>query len=264
VVEEEEARELVKFSPGVAKYAHYPDDLVLVWRFAHILGSMCPAALQTVRQEHLYTTILKGVRLMHLCDYNYSDVVMTLAHTSIYFTSIFESVGHKMGENEAAMVCVLLMFLAHSFVLDESCPLRYWQKHIFRKYCTLKVLDAALFRLFRMRDYLLRITEEEERHVLRILLRPAHELDIIVTGPEAPHFGGVKGCSDDEQHQYFRKDTDNHSIQLVRGARSNHHVANGHGHRNTATNGASAQRAPGRPTKPVSPEEKLRGGRSCC
>jgi len=164
-------REVIRYSPETAKYAHFPDDLVLVWRFVTMLAEISPDAGRKVRTEQLYKNVLQGVRLMHLCDYNYSDVVVTLAYASVYFHSIYGAIGHKMSEFEAAHVCVLLIYLAHSFLLDETCPLRCWQKYVFRKYCTLKVLDAALFRLFSMRkDYGLRVTPEQEKHALTVLL----------------------------------------------------------------------------------------------
>ncbi|CAE7394456.1 unnamed protein product [Symbiodinium natans] len=65
-----------------------------------------------------------GIRLMHLCEYHYADVVLTLAYASVYFRSAFNNIGQKMSDYEAAHVCVLLIYLAHSFLLDETCPLR--------------------------------------------------------------------------------------------------------------------------------------------
>jgi len=157
----------ISIGPEVAKYAHYEEDLMLVTRFCTMLAEAAPSAPSKVKHDQLYKTVLQGIRLMHLCDYEYSDVVMVLAHASVYFRNTFASIGYKMSEHEAAHVCVLLIYLAHSFLLDETCPLRCWQKHIFRKYCTLKVLDAALFRLFKMRGFLLRISKDEERMALR-------------------------------------------------------------------------------------------------
>merc|ERR1719217_1640884 len=125
---------------------------------------------QAIKHEGFYKNVMQGVRLMHLCDYDYADVVLVLAYASVYFRSTFSSIGKKMSPNEAAHVVVLLIYLAHAFLLDETCPLRIWQKHIFRKYCTLKVLDAALFRLFQMQGFQLRISEEEERRALSLLL----------------------------------------------------------------------------------------------
>mmetsp|Transcript_12522 Transcript_12522/g.33645 ORF Transcript_12522/g.33645 Transcript_12522/m.33645 type:complete len:365 (+) Transcript_12522:162-1256(+) len=180
-VTDEITRQVIRFRPDTAKYAHFPDDLVLVWRFANVLGATSPAALAKVKHEQLYKTVLQGIRLMHLCDYHYSDVVVTLAYASVYFRRIFNEIGHKMSDYEAAHVSVLLIYLAHCFVLDETCPLRCWQKYIFRKYCSLKVLDAALFQLFDMKDYVLRITVAEEKQALEALLASNSEVDVILS-----------------------------------------------------------------------------------
>lgn len=181
-----DSEEIVAMSPEVSKYAHYQCDLVMVSRFAHVLykgilqelwsdaekGLITHAEAkkrcsQAVKHDGVYKTVLQGVRLMHLCDYDYADVVLVLGYATVYFRSTFSSIGKKMSPNEAAHVVVLLIYLAHAFLLDETCPLRIWQKHIFRKYCTLKVLDAALFRLFQMRPgFKLRISDEEERTAL--------------------------------------------------------------------------------------------------
>lgn len=166
---EDEAK-AIKIDRNAAKYAHYPDDLVLVWRFAAWLAEDTPAAADKVRHSMFYKTVLQGVRLMHLCGFHYSDVVLTLAYASIYFKSTFNRIGDTMRDSEAAHVCTLLIFLAHSFVLDETCPLRCWQQWVFKKYCTLKVLDTALFRLFNLQGFHLQLTEEEEQRALNALL----------------------------------------------------------------------------------------------
>jgi len=175
-LDEEEARS-IRIGPTAVKYAKFPEDLVLVWRFAALIAEASPAAAHKVRHDLFYKTVLQGVRLMHLCDFHYSDVVVTLAYASMYFQSTFVAIGHMMSETEAAHVCTLLIFLAHSFVLDETCPLRCWQRHIFRKYCTLKVLDAALFRLFDLRGFHLQLSKEEERGALSALLYSSKPLD---------------------------------------------------------------------------------------
>jgi len=171
----DEADDILSCKPEIGKYAHYKDDVVLVWRFAsliHGFGEAGENSLENSSAKHdtLFKKVLQGIRLMHLCEYHYADVVLTLAYASVYFRSAFTSLGRKMSDYEAAHVCVLLIYLAHSFLLDETCPLRVWQQHIFKKYCNLKVLDAALFRIFNMRDFRLRITEVEEKEALSVLL----------------------------------------------------------------------------------------------
>lgn len=160
--------EILMKNPDTVKYAHLPEDLVLVSRFCRLLGEGKEQVWELVKDnEGLFKTVLQGVRLMHLCDYQYPDIVLVLAYGSVYFKTTFAHIGHKMSKHEAAHVCVLLIYLAHGFLLDETCPLRCWHKHIFRKYCTLKVLDAALFRLFQMRtDFGLRVTDEEQKQAL--------------------------------------------------------------------------------------------------
>jgi len=187
----EKAREVIKFSAESAKYAQFPDDLVLVWRFTATLieatseGSPeTPNEEQQCTHDEIHRTVLQGVRLMHLCHYDYSDLVLTLAYASVYFQSTCQVIGHRMSGQEAAHVVVLLIFLAHTFVIDETCPLRYWQKFVFRKYCTLKVLDQALFRIFQMRDFRLRISDEDERQALSVLLSSPAGFDVILSAPE--------------------------------------------------------------------------------
>lgn len=172
----DEADDILSCKPDIGKYAHYKDDIVLVSRFAGLVyglaeqlgerGSVDPNA----KHDLLYKKVLQGIRLMHLCEYHYADVVLTLAYASVYFRGAFTSIGQKMSDYEAAHVCVLLIYLAHSFLLDETCPLRVWQQHIFKKYCNLKVLDAALYRIFKIRGFKLRITEAEEKEALSVLL----------------------------------------------------------------------------------------------
>lgn len=46
---------------------------------------------------------MQGIRLMHLCEYHYADVVLTLAYASVYFRSAFASIGQKMSDYEASL-----------------------------------------------------------------------------------------------------------------------------------------------------------------
>lgn len=174
--------DILELSPEVLRHAHYKCDLVLVSRFGQLLyksamqdslaAGMSVAdaekrSKKTVKHDPLYTNVLLAVRLLHLCNYEYADVVLVLAYASVYFRNCYATIGSEMSPTESAHVVVLLIFLAHVFLLDETCPLRIWQKHIFRQYCTLKVLNAALFRVFQMRPGLsLRITDEEESMAL--------------------------------------------------------------------------------------------------
>lgn len=180
-VDDDEAR-TIKIGPGASRYAKYPEDITLVRRFVKHLVEATPAAAEKVQDEAFYKVVLQGVRLLHLCDFEYSDVVLVLAYASVYFHTTYEAIGSMMSGAEAAHVCTLLIFLAHSFVLDETCPLRCWRSHVFRKYCTLKVLDAALFRLFNLRGFRLRLSVAEERAALAALLHSPAPQGILDVG----------------------------------------------------------------------------------
>mmetsp|Transcript_67276 Transcript_67276/g.197498 ORF Transcript_67276/g.197498 Transcript_67276/m.197498 type:complete len:338 (-) Transcript_67276:317-1330(-) len=164
--------------PDMARFAKYPDDLVLVLRFMDTLEGVASRA----KGETTCKTILQGVRLMHSCKYSYADIVLTLTYTSVYFRETVDQINQNMCDYEAAHVCALLMFLAHSFILDETCPLKFWQQNIFKHYCSLKILDMALFRLFRLLNFQLRISNDDEQRGLSILLSneaSAKDLDLI-------------------------------------------------------------------------------------
>ncbi|CAE7574489.1 unnamed protein product [Symbiodinium pilosum] len=126
----DEADDILSCKPEIGKYAHFKDDVVLVWRFASLIHGFAvevgERSLEKSSAKHdtLYKKVLQGIRLMHLCEYHYADVVLTLAYASVYFRSAFNNIGQKMSDYEAAHVCVLLIYLAHSFLLDETCPLR--------------------------------------------------------------------------------------------------------------------------------------------
>jgi len=198
-VDSEEAQ-MCRIGPDASRYAQYPEDIILVKRFSHLLLEATPTASDKVNNDVFYKTVLQGVRLMHLCDFSYSDVVITLAYASVYFQTTFAAIGQQMSSLEAAHVCALLMYLAHSFVLDETCPLRCWATHVFRKYCNVKVLDAALYRLFYLRDFRLRVTVQEERDALDALLHAPNARGHIDVGDLA--FGTAVASLKAQWHQH--------------------------------------------------------------
>jgi len=99
--------------------------------------------------------------MLRLCGYPRQDICCVLAHASAYFSAVFESVGVDMDNEEAGNVLVLLMYIAHSYVNDETCPLKLWHKHLFRNYCTVKTLDLAITRLLELRGYMLRLSDRD-------------------------------------------------------------------------------------------------------
>ena len=59
---------------------------------------------------------------------------------------------------------IILCFTAHSYVLDECCPLKIWHQYLFRKYCDLKTLNDAVIRLLMLLDFKLRVPDRDIRY----------------------------------------------------------------------------------------------------
>merc|ERR1719217_1069249 len=65
-------------SRSAARYAMYEDDLMLVKRFVLLLSSSSELnyidnRFVGVTTDDLYKMLLRGVRLLHLCEYDYAD-----------------------------------------------------------------------------------------------------------------------------------------------------------------------------------------------
>lgn len=137
-------------------------DLLLVETF-YELAKLEDPSVETLK------LLLQTVMMLRSCGYDMHDVCICLAHASVYFTDIQKKCD-KMGPGEAGYIIVLLIYLAHSYVLDENCQLRTWHRYLFKNYCSLKILDKALVSMFKLRGYLLRIDESVLQERLAVLL----------------------------------------------------------------------------------------------
>lgn len=113
--------------------------------------------------------LLRAVLFMRSCNYCMQDVCVVLAHASIYFNDVTVKCG-KMVPGEAGNIVVLLMYMAHAYVQDENCPLKYWHEYLFGQYCSLKTLDKALMCMMKLRGYILRVDDEEMQRRLSLLV----------------------------------------------------------------------------------------------
>lgn len=103
--------------------------------------------------------ILAMLRFLRSLDIPVQDICCLLAHASIYFKDIYPVIGHNMNREELANVLVLLVFLAHSHVHDETCQLKVWHRYLFKGYCNLPTLSKATMELMKRRDYKLRVDD---------------------------------------------------------------------------------------------------------
>jgi hypothetical protein len=121
--------------------------------------------------------LLRTLRFLRSCHYSDEDICLVLAHASLYFPDTYAVAGHTMSLNEAGNVLVTLIFLAHCWVQDETCPLRIWHQHLFKQYCTLETLNAAVLRLMELRGYILRVDSKEVEHRTHKMLEEGENVD---------------------------------------------------------------------------------------
>lgn len=138
------------------RHAFCIKDLRTVARFAEIIGlrDVCVNA-------EFARPVLRALKLLHLCDYGQEDICTIMAHASVYFTDAFDLCGSQMDASEIGNVAITLFFIAHSYTQDETCPLHVWHQHLFRRYCNMATLNAALFRLLEIRGFMLRVEDAD-------------------------------------------------------------------------------------------------------
>lgn len=152
-----------RFQP-YRQYAHGIDDV-------HVLATFLELASVDDVNGDSVKILLRAMKLLHLCDYSAEDICSTLAHASYYFLETFSVCGKDMDLSEIGHVLVTLMFIAHVFVQDETCPLKVWHQHLFRRYCPLRTLNAAVMRLMHLRSHILRLPDKELNERYRLLMQ---------------------------------------------------------------------------------------------
>eukprot|EP00747_Dinoflagellata_sp_TGD_P211176 gnl/TRDRNA2_/TRDRNA2_84376_c0_seq1.p1 gnl/TRDRNA2_/TRDRNA2_84376_c0~~gnl/TRDRNA2_/TRDRNA2_84376_c0_seq1.p1 ORF type:complete len:262 (-),score=36.66 gnl/TRDRNA2_/TRDRNA2_84376_c0_seq1:152-937(-) len=111
--------------------------------------------------------VVRCVRLLKRCNYEWEDIKLVVAHAAVYLRQLIrQGTTRNMDLNELCYAICLIVFLAHSHIFDETCPLRCWHKHIFANYCSIGTLNKALMRLFANLSYKLRVDPDELKDVL--------------------------------------------------------------------------------------------------
>jgi hypothetical protein len=136
------------------KYAHCSEDMYVMMRFAQL------AKIPRITKGYA-KLVLRTLKMLHVCKYPASDIWAVMAHASAYFADVSKAIGPSIDDAERNSIIVLTVFLAHSYILDETCPLKVWHKYLLGSYCSLKILNAALFEIFKQRGYILRLDEKD-------------------------------------------------------------------------------------------------------
>jgi len=159
-----------------APHAFDPEfDLALMTNVIKLMGVHARFSLTFALSKHFKATtreveravklMLHCFKLLHRCGYGRSDIEVMAAHASHYlqeYMVLTEKDGQpEMEILEVAHIFCVLMFIAHSHALDENCPLRVWHRHLFAKYCSVKMLNEAVMRMLEKLEYRLRVEESE-------------------------------------------------------------------------------------------------------
>jgi len=104
--------------------------------------------------------VMRMIRMLRLCDYEAEVIVMVLAVALVHLDSIFCATDARMEDTERVSIAVLQCFNAHCYVMDEACPMKYWQSNIYSTYCNVKVLNSAAFKLLKILKFKLQVSEE--------------------------------------------------------------------------------------------------------
>jgi hypothetical protein len=113
--------------------------------------------------------VMRMVRMLRLCDYESEVIIMILAVALVHLDTIFKVTDGRMEDAERVSIAVLQCFNSHCYVMDEACPMKYWQSNIYAGYCNVKVLNSAAFKLMKILKYKLSVTEEEVAAKRKIL-----------------------------------------------------------------------------------------------
>lgn len=149
-----DADRIAKYLLPHTQYAHCGEDINLLARVLE-LSRVSEADNETTK------LLLRALKFLRLCDYSVEDICSTLAHASAYFVDAFSLCGNAMDSCEVGNVLTTLMFIAHCYVQDETCPLHVWHQHLFKAYCPLRTLNVAILRLMEIRRYMLRLNQED-------------------------------------------------------------------------------------------------------
>jgi hypothetical protein len=139
-----------------------PDDVELSQNFSD-------AVQLTKENVACRQMVMRMIRMLRLCDYESDMIVLILAVALVHLDTILTVTDHRMEDAERVSIAVLQCFNAHCYVMDEACPMKYWQSNIYASYCNVKVLNSAAYKLMKILKYKLSVTEEEVAAKRKIL-----------------------------------------------------------------------------------------------
>jgi hypothetical protein len=127
----------------------------------HLLACFLELSQLVCADKSSMKLLFKCLKFLRSCQYTSDSICSVLAHASSYFVQWRAEIKVELAEAEAGHILATLMFIAHSHVTDETCPLKHWHAHLFKRYCPLRMLNQAVMQLLQQRDYRLRLEDDD-------------------------------------------------------------------------------------------------------
>jgi hypothetical protein len=148
----------------LAQLALVPDDVYVCQRFSD-------AAHISVDNVSCRQMVMRMIRMLRLCDYDTALILHVLAAALVHLARVFRVTDKRMEDNERVSIAVLQCYNAHCYLVDEACPMKYWQQSIYADYCDVRVLNLASLKLLKILKFNLSLSEEEVNAELELLKR---------------------------------------------------------------------------------------------
>jgi len=139
------------------KHAHEKRDVLLCWKLCELID------LEEVASEALIVTVFRNIRLLHLCKYDFMDIVLTMAFCAFYTSEAIAVQGANdyLRKDCAALNISVYFYLAAAHLLDHCAPLKCWTKHVFVDRVSTDCLAKRLMHLFRCQKFKLQVDFEQ-------------------------------------------------------------------------------------------------------
>lgn len=139
-------------------HAYEKQDVLLCWKMSEVMD------LDEIATEGLMVTLFRNLRLLHLCKYDISDILLTLAFVAHYVieSMALDGIADYKRTEVASLNISMFFYLAASHVIDTCAPLFCWTKHVFLNRVSTSFLAQRAMLLFRLRKFSLQVDYESK------------------------------------------------------------------------------------------------------
>lgn len=107
--------------------------------------------------------------MLQRCSYEPDVIATVMAVALVHLEAVFARLHPVADDAEAVRIAVMQCFNAHCYLIDEPCPLQYWQANLYANYCSTRCLNLVAYKLLRLLDCSLRVDEAAVAEKLELL-----------------------------------------------------------------------------------------------